>query len=344
MSSGIDRPSVSYSAPDVTGQVHQMEEPFGVTARDGMSIGGFIWRHAEPLAGRPLVIVGSATAVKCNYYGRFARFLFRNGVDVLTFDYRGIGRSRPPCLRGFNASWFDWGELDYEAVFNYAQASFPNQPIDLVAHSIGGFIFGLAESSRRIRRVLTVGSQYAYALDYAPARRLRMILKWHVAMPMLTWMVGFFPGRWTGWLEDTPEGVVSDWVFSGKRFENRRRYRRRLTPLEKAKIVTQFASLDMPMLAVSVSDDEFGTVRAIERALAYFSNAETTHLRISPSSIGREAIGHFGFFHGRFEKDLWEVALYWLKNGELPADCLGEIIARNGTAPNGTLARFTDKT
>jgi predicted alpha/beta hydrolase len=289
------------------------------------------------------VIIGSATAVKCGYYARFARFLFRHGFDVLTFDYRGIGLSRPLSLKGFNASWLDWGELDYEAIFDYAQRSFPNQPIDLVAHSIGGFIFGLAESSRKLRRVLTVGSQYAYAPDYAPDRRLRMILKWHVIMPLLTWTVGYFPGKWTGWLEDTPEGIVSDWVFSGKRFENRRRCRRRPTPLEKAKIVARFASLGIPVLAIGVSDDEFGTVQAIERGLSYLSNAGRTPLRISPASIGKEAIGHFGFFHGKFEKDLWEVALYWLRNGALPANCPGEIIARGAATHDGALAHCADK-
>lgn len=135
---------------------------------------------------------------------------------VSTFDYRGIGRSRPPSLQGFNASWFDWGQLDYEAIFRYADQSFPG-PVDVVAHSIGGFIFGLATSSRNVRRAITVGAQYAFAPDYAPEARLGMIAKWHLLMPLLTLPFGFFPGKRLGWLEDTPKGVVYNWAFGRER-------------------------------------------------------------------------------------------------------------------------------
>jgi hypothetical protein len=81
-------------------------------------------------------------------------------------------------------------------------------------------------------------------------------------------------------------------------------------------------------LAISVTDDEFGTISAIERLLAYFDQSPRTHLRISPPSIGEPSIGHFGFFNSRFEQKLWQVPLEWLKFGQLPADCPGVVITR----------------
>jgi predicted alpha/beta hydrolase len=53
------------------------------------------------------VIINSATSVRCRYYSRFASFLFGEGFDVITYDYRGIGESRPVSLRGFDAGWID---------------------------------------------------------------------------------------------------------------------------------------------------------------------------------------------------------------------------------------------
>jgi hypothetical protein len=97
--------------------------------------------------------------------------------------------------------------------------------------------------------------------------------------------------------------------------------------------VRQFTELRAPLLAVSVTDDEYGTVPAIERLLGYFTGSAVTHLRIAPQAIGVDAIGHFAFFHSRFEASLWRIALAWLKTGEATADMPGRIIMRRDGVP-----------
>jgi predicted alpha/beta hydrolase len=305
-------------------------EPFTVQAADGRAINGFFWRHSGASRGTtPVVIINPATSVRCRFYFRFAVFLFEHGLDVIAYDYRGIGESRPATLRGFDACWIDWGRLDFDAVLGHAERSFSGQPILVVAHSVGGFVLGLAESNHLIRRVFTVGAQYAYWRDYAADSRLRMFAKWHVAMPLLTMLFGYFPGRRLGWLEDTPKGIVRDWVFSRKRFEDTWRGRSSARYPDKHALVQQFAAVKAPTLAVSVTDDEFGTIAAVERLLAYFSHSPRTHLRISPQSILEPAIGHFGFFNSRFEQKLWQVPLEWLKSGRVPAHCPGVLITQS---------------
>ncbi len=316
-------------------------------AADGMALGGYVWRHAdagnaEPDAAwfdairpdaarpgevlcdparsdaarlgtaRPVVIINAATSVRCRYYARFAAYLHQHGFDVVTYDYRGIGESRPASLRGFQASWMDWGEQDFEAVLRYVAVHFPGQPVDVVAHSIGGFVTGLAPSAQHVRRIFSMGAQYAYWRDYAAGKRLRMLAKWHVAMPLLAACLGYFPGRRLGWLEDTPQGVVRDWSFMGPRFEARS------GQAEAARRVAAMAAVTAPILALSVTDDEFGTEAAIGRLLAYFSGSARTHLRLAPASLGLDSIGHFAFFHERFRDTLWPIALDWLNGGERP--------------------------
>ncbi len=302
-------------------------EPFTLQAEDGFTIKGFFWRHSGAGPGtRPVVIINPATSVRCRYYFRFAVFLFKHGFDVIAYDYRGIGESRPATLRGFDAGWIDWGRLDFDAVLRHAERSFSGQPIHVAAHSVGGFILGFAGSNHLIRRVFTMGAQYAYRGDYAAGSRLRMLAKWHAVMPLLTILFGYFPGKRLGWLEDTPKGIVRDWVFSSERFEDTWRGRSSARYPDKHEIVQQFAAVTAPTLAVSVTDDEFGTVPAVERLLAYYIQSPRTHLRIAPQSIAEPAIGHFGFFNSRFEQKLWRVPLEWLKFGRLPADCPGVLI------------------
>lgn len=292
-----------------------------VQAADGFGIGAFAWRHLDAERRTPpAVIINPATSVRCHYYFRFAAFLFREGFDVICYDYRGIGESRPATLRGFRAGWIDWGHLDFEAILQHAARAHPGQPVHVVGHSIGGFLIGLAGSSHRIARAFTVGAQFAYWRDYAPALRRRLVAKWHVAMPLLTLLCGYFPGRRLGWLEDTPKGVVRDWALSRRRLEDTWHGRAAARALDRRALVQRFAAVTAPMLAVGLTDDEFGTVPAIERALAYFTQSPRLHLRISPQAIGAPAIGHFGFFHSRFEPTLWPLALAWLRSGRLPAD------------------------
>jgi len=189
----------------------------------------------------------------------------------------------------------------------HAAAHFPGQPIDVVGHSFGGCAVGLAPSAGQIRRVVMVGGQFAYWRDYAADQRWRLFGKWHVVMPLLTRALGYFPGKRLGWMEDTPAGVVDDWTTRTPRYEHRPSGRR----LERV----PFAHVQAATLAISLSDDPFGTVAATERLLSYLQGAR--HLRIAPVDISVEEIGHFAFFHDRFRESLWPVALQWLQRGAL---------------------------
>lgn len=315
-------------APEAEAEALAPPLPVTFRAADLYPLGGFLWRHEGDVeASRPVVLITAATSVRCRYYSRFAEFLFRNGFDVLTYDYRGIGESRAGSLRRLDACWLDWGHLDCEAALRYAAHHFPGRPIYVVAHSIGGFALGLAPSSHLVRRIFTMGAQYAYWRDYAREGRLSMLAKWNLVMPLLTLACGYFPGKSLGWLEDTPRGVVRDWVFSRPRFEDTWRGRARGRYPDNEVLLRPFAAVTAPILAISIADDPFGTVAAVERLLGYFSQSPRTHLRLAPADIGEREIGHFAFFHSRFERQLWNLPLAWLKDGRLPPDALGEIVA-----------------
>lgn len=125
---------------------NSQRESFKESAADGYPLAGSTWRHPRTDLERPVVIINAATSVRCRHYSRFADYLFANGFDVITYDYRGIGESRLGSLRGFKASWSDWGTRDFEAILRRAQREFPGQPIDVVGHSFGGCAAGLAAS------------------------------------------------------------------------------------------------------------------------------------------------------------------------------------------------------
>ncbi|WP_339524582.1 alpha/beta hydrolase family protein [Pseudomonas sp. EL_65y_Pfl2_R96] len=320
-----DMPSLAPTQLELPLPTRTPGESFKEPAADGFLLGGFTWRHVHQDPTRAVVIINAATSVRCRHYSRFADYLFANGFDVITYDYRGIGESRPASLKGLEASWSDWGALDFEAMLQRAQREFAEQPINVVGHSFGGCAAGLGASGHVIRRLVTVGAQFAYWRDYAPAHRWRMFAKWHVAMPLMTMIYGYFPGKRLGWLEDTPAGVVRDWSMPAARYE--KRPSGRVIHAKSGQL--PFGNVTAQTLAISLSDDPYGTIAAIERLLDYFTGSTNTHLRIAPADIGEEEVGHFAFFRSAYQATLWPIALSWLQTGDLAPDTPGRRVPRS---------------
>lgn len=276
---------------------------------DGISLQGHLWRTPSAPAAR--IIINPATGVPARYYHRYAAFLAAQGFEVLTWDYRGIGLSRPADLPGCRYRWRDWGTRDFAAVLAF-MAKHSDGPLIVVGHSIGGFLPGLAKGAERIDRMLTVGAQYAWWGDYAAGRRLALLLKWHIAMPVLTALCGYFPGRRLGWLEDLPAGVAYEWAFRRARFEMSH------PAAEREEVKRRMASVSADILAVAVSDDELGTLPAIRRNLGYYTGADRTAVLLHPADYGRPSIGHFNLFHDSHAEGFWRETLLWLRDGQNP--------------------------
>ncbi|WP_034294975.1 alpha/beta fold hydrolase [Herbaspirillum sp. RV1423] len=282
----------------------RIESPIQIEATDGYLLGATLFYTDDSPHPQRLAIVNCATGVKAAYYARYARYLAEHGYLAITWDYRGIGASRPASLRRLRTGKFDWGSKDFEGVMQWASVNFPDSEIHVVGHSIGGVMPGYSASNWRIDRLLIVGAQYAYWRDYAPASRSRMLLKWHVLMPLLTAAVGYFPGRRLGWLEDLPAGVAHEWAFRRPALEH-----------PDAARVQYFGHLGCPTLAYTISDDPFGTPAAVTRLLRYYSGSERTLVGLAPDDLHLKEIGHFAFFHDRFRQTLWPETLQWLSAG-----------------------------
>lgn len=288
--------------------------PTTLVAVDGRELSAHHWPAHD---GRPeaVVVVNPATAVKADYYHRFARYLAEQGMAVLTYDYRGIGASRQGSLRSQrHIAKLDWGRYDCDAALCWAKNTYGDIPTHVVAHSIGGLMVGLAPHGRHVVRTLSVGSQYAYWPDYAATGRLKMWLRWHLLMPLLTAIFGYFPAKRLGWHEDLPAAAAYEWAFRPATLARayRRHGRHGVDPL------AHFRFIQGEMLAIGLSDDPFGTPAALERLLQYYRCARRIRIELTPASVGADAIGHFAFSHERFRNTLWQIAVDWLRHGRVP--------------------------
>ena len=76
--------------------------PIEFSAADGYALHGTLWSPDAP--PRALVLIHPATAVPERLYAGFARFLTERGFAALTYNYRGIGASRPARLGALKAA------------------------------------------------------------------------------------------------------------------------------------------------------------------------------------------------------------------------------------------------
>lgn len=282
-----------------------------LTAADGVRLIGHWWPTAEA-SSSATVVINPATGVHARYYHRYAAYLAANGFSVLTYDYRGIGLSRPEILKGSTFTWRQWGERDFDAALRHALQEDETGRLLVVGHSIGGFLPGYSPAVGRISAMLSVGGQYGYWGDYLPARRLPLFLKWHVAMPAITLALGHFPGKRLGWLEDLPKGVAYGWGLQQGRAEQG------LSQEAAEAMCDRFATATGPILSVTMSDDEFATPKAISRAMRYYRRAPVTKVLLAPEDFGFAKVGHFDLFHARHQDGFWRQSLAFLREGGNP--------------------------
>jgi len=270
-------------------------------ARDGQRLGGTLFRASAP-AGRALQIQ-AATGVPQEYYAKFAAYLAARGFSVLTFDYRGIGRSRPRSLRGMRARMRDWALLDAAGALDFLAGTAPGARLMVVGHSFGGVSTALLPQAPRLAAVVMVGSQSGYWRHWPPLGQCWMWLATHVVLPVVPRLLGYFPSSRLGFGEDLPAGVAIEWAGWCRHPQ----YLVGALGAHEA-----FARFCAPLRAYVATDDAFAPPRAAAALLGLYPAARGELRRIAPRDVGADRIGHFGFFRERFRDTLWRDAAEWL--------------------------------
>jgi len=285
------------------------ERPVEFTADDGVRLRG-MW--FEPARGQPTpstaVVIVCGAGIPARFYYGLARYLAVRGAAVLTFDYRGIGTSRVGSLRGMASGMDDWAVHDIGAALAAACDAYPDQPLSVVAHSVGTLMIGAAPGATRLARAVFLGAHTGYWRDYHTRWRWLLFLVWHAFMPAITRIVGFFPGRMFSLGEDLPRQVAFDWAG-------------RLQPslVRTAQDAHRFgphlhrySEFRADTLALSISDDAFAPPQAAERLVAMYPNLVAVRETVTPASLGHRRLGHFGFLRRRPGRYIWPRIAEWL--------------------------------
>ena len=239
--------------------------------------------------------------VEAAYYRPFCAWLAEQGVSVLSFDYRGMGASRPPgSLRAMQADLDTWA-ADQDAVLTHLSDRQPGMPLLVLGNSLGAQLAGGLPSRTRIRGLLAMSMGSGYVGHLVPSFQLRAKIFLRLLGPLAVALFGFFPGKRLGVVGDLPRGAMLQW----------RRWC--LSPqylLSSEGRHALYKSAPFPVTSLYAADDEMLAEQGAR--MMFVAHGNPRHFEVLKPLAGQR-IGHLGVFKTRHQATLWPRLLHHLK-------------------------------
>ena len=273
-----------------------------MVAADGQELS--IELFDPPGAPVATAIIAPALGVPRKVYSRLAAYLAEAGILTLTLDYRGIGASRPRSLKGFKATFADWGELDLKAAVAELGKRAPAVPLLWIGHSAGGQLMGLLPDAP-IKAALFLASGSAFWGHYPGAMRLKLGVLWYLTIPLLSPLFGYYPMSRIGGGEDLPRGVAEQWAQWGRHPDYIGSYQRERSG-------SPSYAYTGPLRSYCFTDDDYAPEKAVRALLQLYPGSRPEVIVRRPADLGQGRVGHFGAFRPALQESLWREARDWL--------------------------------
>lgn len=266
---------------------------------DEIEITAHIFRPEK--SNHKVLLINSATGVKQQIYFSFAQFFAKQGFTVLTYDYRGIGLSKPEKMKGFQSSMKIWGSRDYKALTQFIIKNFPNHQKFCLGHSVGALILGMNQDSEIFDEFIFVGTQNAFVGNLKWRTKIEAVLGFGIVQPLFTELFGYFPAHWFGLGESLPKNCAYDWrtLILNRKSTN------------KLLLKTADYSKDLirKVFVIQAEDDDWLTEKGVKSLLNdTYPNLKPTFRLIKTSESEKGEIGHVNFFRS-YNKNLWNIIL-----------------------------------
>ncbi len=235
---------------------------------------------AKADSGAVLILL-PALGIRASFYRKLSSGLAENGVTSIVVEQRGHGESlyRPGRQHKFTLS--DYLREDIDAVTAWCEQQFPNRPIYIGGHSLGGHMASIAagENPNSYAGIVHLACGFPYHKDFSqPASGFVKLLIGII--PALTAVLGYYPGHWFKFGGREFRGLMMDW-------RNWARFGRyAVNGIEDAD--DKVAAYEGRALSIAFEKDSLATNDAIERSRRALSSARMTRLK-----LGREEQGEF---------------------------------------------------
>lgn len=244
-----------------------------------------------PSAARVGVLFLPALGVTARKYEAWSAALAERGIASAAHEWRGAGSSSVRASRHE-----DWGyrtllEDDIPASLAAARAACPGLRWVIAGHSLGGQFACLFSAIHpgEVAGAAFVASGSPYWRTFPPRQRwlLRLV---PLAIGLVTWLVGHYPGRRLGFAGDEARTLMREWARSSRGFY--------ANYVEGVDSEARLAAYDGPLFCAHLSEDRLCPMASLEWLLGKLRKARLTRVELTPADFDSGRANHFSW--------LWE--------------------------------------
>lgn len=282
-------------------------ESVPVTVTDGTTFVVRVLPNDDPAV--PVALVLPAMALKAKFYLPLLTALRAAGLSAAACDLRGQGESAPLLGDGPDFGYKELIETDLPAVVAAVRERFPQAPLFLFGHSLGGQLALLfaAANPDAVDGVAVIGTGTVFWRAFGPRR-------WFEALWSIQWigLVAAVRGSWPGGVlipGAMAGGVMTDWARHSR--TSRYRFRGRSLDYDAA-----LRALTAPVLTIALDRDLLGPKSNVD-----FLGRRMPAARLTAWNVDEDS-GVVHRDHFEWVKDsavLAPAVAHWVRTGSLPS-------------------------
>lgn len=273
-------------------------ETLEISCKDGYALSGRFYATALSKQKKYPVLICPATGITQHFYQDFAQWLTTQGYDVLSFDFRGIGRSLHGPLKDSQASIVNWGQLDIPAAIDALLCKSQADQVLLLGHSAGGQLLGITPNHQKVAKLIAVSGSTGHIKGLTGKTKILAPIMFKLIFPLARITAGYGPTQAIGMGENLPKDVAKQWA----QFCSQPGYA--INAIGKTVFEDYHAKVNCPISVLWSSDDEIATRRNVKDLLRLYPNAKTEMIELKPQSYQHKAIGHMLMFK-KSHQNLW---------------------------------------
>ncbi len=239
----------------------------------------------------PIILCLPAMGVPARKYLPLAESLNQNGFISAIFELRGIESSSVRASRKSNFGYHEILSYDLPEAIRFIRLHYPQNPIYLLGHSLGGQLAMLYMSINpsEISGLIGVATGSPHFKGWSFPYNIGIILL-SFFMPLVASIMGYFPGRKMGFGGRESHKLVKDWAHSVKRG-------RYIAKGHTANFEEQIKTLVKKALFITIQNDTLAPHSSSKNLGDKMLKGEVIYHHLDEKDFENDSLGHFNWMN-----------------------------------------------